>query len=339
MKRYNNIYEKICTIENLENAHRNARKDKAYYKEVKMVNSDPKFYLTEIQKKLLNQSYEVSKYTTSLIRDKGKERELMKLPYYPDRIIQWAIMLQIEDILCKTMTSFTCASLKDRGIHKAPSLVRKFMRNKDNTKYCLKIDIRKFYPSIDHKILKNLLRRKFKDKKLLELLDKIVDSTQGDKGIPIGSYLSQYFANFYLTYFDHWLKETQKVECVVRYMDDIVVLHSSKDFLHALKRKMDEYLKYNLLLDIKDNWQIFPTGVRGVDFVGYRHFYGYTLLGNKTCKSFKKKMISILENIKAGVGISFKDICSVNSYKGWLKWCDSYRLIAKYVKPIEDCFV
>lgn len=335
MKRYGNIYPKIYDMENLKEAHRNARKDKTYYKEVKMVDSDPEKYLGEIQDMLKNQTYEVSEYSTQTISDKGKERELMKLPYFPDRIVQWAIMIQIEAVFHQVFTNFTCASLKNRGIHKASELLTGYMKDVPGTSYCLKIDISKFYPNINHAILKKLLRRKFKDADLIGLLDKIIDSIPGNKGVPIGSYLSQYLANFYLAYFDHWLKENMGVKYVIRYMDDVVVLHHSKDFLHWLKRKMDDYLQENLELKIKDNWQIFPTGTRGVDFVGYRHFYGFKLLRKKTCKRFKRKMLDILNKIRKGISITYKDWCAFNSYKGWLMWCNSFRLALKYAVPLQ----
>lgn len=335
MKRYGNIYPKIYDMENLKEAHRNARKDKLFYKEVKMVDSDPEYYLGEIQKMLKNKTYEVSEYSVQVIWDKDKERELMKLPYFPDRIIQWAIMIQIEDVFHQVFTNFTCASLKNRGIHKASKLVSGYMKDKPGTAYCLKIDISKFYPNINHEILKQLLRRKFKDAELLELLDKIIDSIPGEAGVPIGSYLSQYLANFYLAYFDHWLKEEMGVQYVVRYMNDVVILHHSKEFLHWLKDKMDEYLQENLKLKIKDNWQIFPTGTRGVDFVGYRHFYGYKLLRKKTYKRFKQQILNILKKVKKGISITYRDWCAFNSYNGWLMWCDSFRLSLKYCVPLQ----
>lgn len=335
MKRYGNIYEKIHDIDNLKLAHKNARKDKLYYKEVQMVDSDEEYYLKQIQDMLINEEYEVSDYVISIINDKGKERQLCKLPYFPDRIIQWAVMLQIEHIFMEVFTNFTCASIKDRGIHKASRLIDTYMEDVQGTQYCLKIDVSKFYPNMDHDILKFLLRKKFKDKKLLELLDRIIDSTPGNKGVPIGSYLSQFFANFYLAYFDHWLKEEKGIKYVVRYMDDVVILHHSKDFLHSLKREMDEYLWKELKLKIKDNWQVFPTGIRGIDFVGYRHFYGFKLLRKTTCKRFKTQMIRIKTKCDAGGKLTYSEWCSANSYKGWLMWCDSYRLSEKYIVPIQ----
>lgn len=335
MKRYGNIYDKICDMDNLRLAHKNARKDKSHYKAVQMVDSNPDYYLKQIQDMLVNKTYSVSPYTYRKIMDKGKERELAKLPYFPDRIIQWAIMLQLEPIFKSVFTNFTCASLKKRGIHKASRLTDKYMNDRQGTAYCLKIDVNKFYPNINHEILKAMLRKKFKDNDLLELLDIIIDSVPGEKGVPIGSYLSQYLANFYLAYFDHWLKEIKRVKYIVRYMDDITIYNESKEFLHALLRDMEEYLQRELKLSIKDNWQVFPTDIRGVDFVGYRHFYGYKLLRKSTCKGFKRKMLNIKKKIQKGLNISYSEWCSANSYKGWLNWCDGFRLAQKYLAPLK----
>ena len=327
MKRHGNIYEKIYSMDNLRLAHRNAKRDKSHYREVKMVDSNPEFYLKIIQDMLDSETYQVSAYKVSKINDKGKERELYKLPYFPDRIIQWAIMLQIEPIFMEVFTGFTCASIGGRGIHKASKLLDRYMKDKDGTQYCLKIDVKKFYPNIDHTILKSLLRRKIKDTQLLSILGKVIDSMPGGKGVPIGSYLSQYFGNFYLAYFDHWLKETVKIRYVIRYMDDVVILHSSKLFLHETVREIKRYLMSELKLSLKENWQVFPTAIRGIDFVGYRHFYGYKLLRKSTCKSFKGKMLSLkrLDNL------SDYDRLSIFSYLGWLKWCDGWRLREKYI--------
>lgn len=130
-------------MDNLRLAHQNAREDKLFYKEVKMVDSDPDKYLSMIREMLLNETYQVSEYTISIINDKGKERELAKLPYFPDRIIQWAIMLQVEDIFLKTFCSHTCSSIPGRGIKEAYILTTKYMKDRINTKYCLKIDVSK----------------------------------------------------------------------------------------------------------------------------------------------------------------------------------------------------
>ena len=332
MKRYNDIFPKIVDMENLKEAFKNAKKGKSHYHEVKMVAKDPDFYLSKIQEMLINGTYETSKYETFIKNDKGKESEIYKLPFYPDRIIHWAIMLQIEPIFMKTFTTFTNASLKDRGIHRTLDQLDKMLLDKEGTKYCLKIDVEKFFPNINHDILKELLRKKFKDKLLLNLLDEIIDSIDGEKGVPIGNYLSQYFANFYLAYFDHWLKETKKCKYVLRYMDDIVILHGDKNFLHQLRKDISVYLDKNLNLKLKDNWQVYPVDSRGIDFVGYKTFRKYKLLRKSTYKRMKTKCIKLEKKSL----LSFSDFCSVNSYLGWIKWCNGHNLSKKYIIKLLD---
>lgn len=332
LKRIGNVFEKICTVENIKNAHNHARRDKTHYTSVKRVDANLDACVNSIHDMLVNHTYKVSQkdYSVTTINDKGKERELWKLPYYPHRIIQWAIMLQVERDFLSSFTSFTCASIPGRGIARAHKLMQRYLRDIEGTKYCLKIDIRHFYPSIDHAILKQLLRRKFKDADLLWLLDTIIDSGNA-VGLPIGSYLSQYLANYYLTGFDHWLKEVKGVKYVIRYADDIVVLGDDKKALHKLFDDMQTYLNDILHLTVKGNWQIFPVDARGVDFVGYRFFHGYTLLRKSTCKRMKAKLKSVDWKVSEYGTLTYRQWCQINSYRGWLKWCDGYRLSEKYL--------
>jgi hypothetical protein len=186
-----------------------------------------------------------------------------------------------------------------------------------------------------HKTAPLKYRVLFKDNDLLWLLDEIIDSTPGDKGIPIGNYLSQYSGNFYLSSFDHWLKEVKGIKYYYRYMDDIVILSDSKEHLHQLRKEIDEYFRTELKLKIKENWQVFPTFSRGIDFVGYRIFLGYSLLRKTTCKQMKVKMVKIRKKVEGGQEMNHSEWCSINSYKGWLMHCDSYRLSMKYIEPIQ----
>ena len=117
-------------------------------------------------------------------------------------------------------------------------------------------------------------------------------------------------------------------------MDDIVIFGSSKEELHQLFSEVQRYFKEELQLKIKDNWQIFPTYVRGVDFLGYRTFLNYTLLRKSTCKSMKAKLSRIRVKVESGNMMNYSEWCSINSYKGWLKHCDSFRLEQKYVTPL-----
>ena len=211
---------------------------------------------------------------TFIKHDSGKDREIFKLSYFPDRICQWAILQVIEPYLVKNFIKNTYSAIPGRGIHLAlHDIDQAVQHDVPGTQYCLKIDARKYYPSINHDILKKKYRRLFKDDDLLWLLDEIIDSTPGDTGIPIGNYLSQYSGNFYLSSFDHWMKEVKHVKYYYRYMDDIVILGSDKKELHKPLLEIKEYFRKELKLTVKDNWQVFPTFVRGIDFVGYRTFF------------------------------------------------------------------
>ena len=336
MKRYGNLYSKVYDMENLKLAHKNAQKGKGWYKEVKMINENPEYYLKILQDMLINKTYDTSEYETFMKNDSGKQRKIYKLPYFPDRICQWAILQVIEPMLLKNFIADTYSAIPGRGIHLALHRIEKAIQNDVvGTQYCLKLDAKKYYPSINHEILKNKYRKLFKDKDLMWLIDEIIDSTPGDTGIPIGNYISQYSGNFYFSEFDHWIKEVKHIKYYFRYMDDIVILGKSKEELHQLRKEIDEYFKTKMKLKIKENWQVFPTVVRGVDFVGYRTFLNYKLLRKSTCKSLKTKMNKIKKKIKSGKSMNYSEWCSINSYKGWLIHCDSYRLHKKYIKPLE----
>lgn len=355
MKRYGNLYEQIYSMDNLRKAHKNARKGKGWYEEVKEVDANIEVYLKQLQEMLINHTYHTSNYEKFIKKENGKEREIFKLPYFPDRICQWAILQVIEPYLMRHMTKNTYSALPKRGIHKALHDVQEAMwKDVPNCQYCLKLDVRHYYPSINHDILKAKFRRLFKDAELLWLLDEIIDSictaniedlrniwlldedVDPETGIPIGNYLSQYCGNFYLSSFDHWLKEEKRVKHTFRYMDDVVIFGSSKEELHKLQKEIALYFKTELRLTIKGNWQIFPSYVRGVDFVGYRTFLNYTLLRKSSCKNFKAKMVKIRKKTANGQMMNYSEWCSVNSYKGWLKHCDSYRLQKKYIEPIQS---
>ena len=295
-----------------------------------MVDAETDKYIDAIYETLKNKTYHTSEYDI-FERDDGKKvREIYKLPYYPDRIVHWAIMLVIEPLLIKHLTADTYSAIPDRGMHYGMKRVKQDLKDKEGCMYCLKLDIRKYYPSIDHDILKSQYRKLFKDKDLLWLIDEIIDSAE--TGVPIGNYLSQWSGNLYLSWFDHWMKEVRRVKYYHRYMDDIVVFGPSKAYLRELFRDMRHYLKDNLKLTIKHNWQIFPTFVRGVDFLGYRFFDGYVLTRKEICKRMKHKARRIVKKAT----ITPSDMCSIASYYGWLVHCDGYRLTQKYIIPVKE---
>lgn len=319
MKRINNLYSSIISIENLQLADAIAQLGKKDQRGVQLHNRNAFVNISLLHESLVEKKYKTSPYTRFFIRD-PKEREIFRLPYYPDRIVHHAIMNILEEHFVKMFTADTYSCIKGRGVHLAVRKLHAAMRKDvSGTQYCLKLDIRKFYPSVDHDILKQLLRRKFKDADLLSLLDEIIDSAPG---LPIGNYLSQYLSNFYLTYFDHWLKEDQSVKYYFRYADDMVILSDNKPYLHSKLAVIREYLSRNLKLEVKGNYQVFPVEDRGIDFGGYHIYHKYILLRKSNKKRFARA-------VAKGKG---RD--SIASYLGWAKHCNSKNLIKKLLHEV-----
>lgn len=359
MKRTGYLYEEIYELENLKTAHRNARKDKLFYEEVKMIDDNEWYYLREIQSMLREERYKTSEYSVFYKTDYGKTRKIYKLPYYPDRIAQWALIQVISPYILFRLTDDTYSAVPGMGSHRCLRNVKRAMVNDmKGCKYCLKFDIKHYYQTIDHEILKQKYSHIFKDKKLLSMIGEIIDSIEtadeedkdrvitmygrksGMVGIPIGNHLSQYSGNLYLSDFDHWVKEQKHVKYYFRYMDDIVIFGENKDYLWKLFWEIKEYMR-SLRLVIKDNYQIFPSYVRGVDFVGYRIFGDYVLLRDRTKRKFQRKMKGISKSIGWYDRISYNEWCSASSYEGILKHCNSFGLRKRYlsyVSPYKEQF-
>jgi retron-type reverse transcriptase len=315
MKRIGNLYEKIYSIDNLILAHKNARKRKKNLLQINMVNKNPQL-LNELSEALKNKTYKTSKYRVHTINDNGKEREIAVLPYYPDRIVHWAIMQVIEPLFIRNFIYDTYAAIPNRGPHKACKKI--FQSNED---YCLKFDIKKYFSNIDHKTLKSLLEKRFKDKDLLWLLGELIDSYNG---IPIGNYTSQYFGNFYLSEFDHWCKETLRINQYYRYMDDVIIL-GKKEELHKAFIEIKKYIN-GLKLEIKNNHQIYPINSRGINFGGYVIFKNHIMLRKTIYKRIRRL---------ASKKFTKKVFRTAMSYKGWVNYCDGYKLYNKYINPIR----
>lgn len=311
MKRKGYLYDKICAKANIELAIKNSQKGKKKSKQVVEFNNNYQNNLGTLFNLLKDEKYIISDYKVKYIKDGNKIRELKILPYFPDRIIQHCILQIINPILLKTFPTNTYSAIKGRGIHKCLYKLKSVINNYD---YCLKLDIKKYYENIDNEILKSFLLKKFKDKQLLNLLFHIIDK---EAGCVIGSYLSQWFGNFYLSYFIHYLNSKKDIKVFV-YMDDIVILGNDKQLLYNLKLEIIDYLKTKLKLELS-NYQVFPVS-KGIDFLGYRIFKTRTLIRKRIKLNFIK-MTKINYNEK-----------SINSYKSWFSHANCINLQQKYIK-------
>lgn len=316
MKRHNHLFELVTSYSNLWAAYINARKGKTHYREVKLMDKNPEHYVSNLQKLLLTETFKNSEYEVFTRVTGGKERQIYKLPFYPDRVLHHAIVQIMMPIWMNLLIRDTYATIPKRGIHDGVKRVKSALKDTRNTQYCLKLDIKKYYPSINHDILKSILRRKVKDEWMMRLLEEIIDSADG---IPIGNYVSQWLGNIYLAYFDHFVKEDLGVKYYFRYADDLVLLHSNKQHLRSLKIDIEHYLNQYLDLRIKENWQIFPVNIQGIDFLGYRFYHNYTLVRKSIVKRFKKK----IKNHKASKQTE-------SAYWGWFKHANTFNLQTKY---------
>lgn len=326
MKRYGWLYEKAFSKENIKEAILRASKGKRKRIVVMRILLDIDHYVDEIYNMMWSYSFTPSPYTKKTIKDgaSGKIRELSKPLFYPDHIIHWCIYLTLYPILVKSLIPKTYSSLKGRGQIYGQRFIKKQLRNKRATKYYLKVDIRKFYPSVNTDKLMIMLERKTKDKKMLNLIHSILKM---ENGLPIGMILSQLLANYYLSDIDM----TFNSKYYNRYADDIVIFGSNKRKLHQVRKKLSmELAKKDLVL--KDNYQIYKTDLEPLDYMGYR-FYRDKVTLRKRIMYRMDKNVTRWDKCHSAI-----NACRVTSYMGWIKNTDSYHLYLERIRPRVDFY-
>jgi len=326
MKRIGNLYDQVCSQDNLYLACNKAKSGKSNSYGVKLFEKNLEANINQLHAELVNGTYKTSEYSIFTITD-PKVRTVYRLPFR-DRVVHHAIMNVMEPIWVSVFISQSYACIKGKGINGVLKTIKRDLNEVEKTTYCLKLDIKKFYPSVDHEILKSIIRKKIKDTKLLNLLDGIIDSAPG---VPIGNYLSQFFANLYLSYFDHYLKEDKKVKYYYRYADDIVILAPDKPYLQSLLIDISEYMTVRLNLQVKGNYQVFPVDDRGIDFVGYVFRHTHILMRKSIKKRFCRKAAKL--NKKMLDPKQYK--MQISPWLGWAKHCNSKNLQKKILKHEE----
>lgn len=330
--------EDVANIGNLTIAHARAKKGKSFYTSVQAFEENKAELLQQLHDQLIDGTYRTSPYRKEIINDAGKNRLIAKLPYYPDRIVHWAIMLQLEDAFMRRFTADTHAAIPERGTHTALYRVRSALQSDpEGTKFCLKLDIKKYFPHINHAVLKDQMSKLVGDYRLLRLIFEIIDSEP--EGVPIGNYLSQYFANLYLSWFDVWVHTNLHVKHYVRYMDDIVIFGDSSEELRRIFREVQWYFMRNLYVEIKDNWQIFPVKDRYIDFIGYRIKANIVMLRKSTWLRLQRTCRAVLKTLKANEPLTDSMRSSIMAYVGWGVHCSRQvrlKIYARCFAPIIE---
>jgi len=289
MQRAAHLFESILSGKNLKLAFSNAAKGKRSHADVRSFGDHLPERIKQMSHLLRDGEFPLGRFHQFLIRD-PKER-VITAPCFDERVLHHAIMNVCEPVFDRWLINDTYACRKGKGrevaIARAASFSKRF-------EWYLKLDIRKYFDSISHSTLQRLLRRRFKDQRLLQLLDQIIGCYRGTigYGLPIGSLTSQHLANFYLGWFDRFVKETLRIRGYVRYMDDMILWHDDRAALRRLETQCVAFLAETLSLEPKP--MIFQRTAGGVDFLGCRIFPTHVALSRRSKRRWRNR-VRILE--------------------------------------------
>ena len=270
-KTIRNEFDKKLSYENLMKAHKLSRKGKGYRKEIILFNLKQEEYIMWLYEKLKTGTYKHSGYAVFYVTE-PKLRKIEKSKYI-DRIVhRFVVDNFLEPYFVPTFLNTSYACLKGRGMHTACIEVQKAMKHLSRTwgrYYILKMDVRKYFQNIDKDILYKILNKKIQDNKLLWLLKEIIYSNEGKKGLAIGNYTSQMFANIYLNEIDQYVKNNLKCKYYFRYLDDSIAMFKTKEEAKIALERITVFLKDRLELELNEKTQIFKN-TQGINFCGYK---------------------------------------------------------------------
>jgi len=310
VKTYKGLFEKIVSFENLLLAAKQAQRGKRMKIDVAKFNFGLEGELLRIQDELKARTYKPGNYRHFYVND--PKRRLISAAPYRDRIVHHAFCNIVDPIFDKTFIEHSYACRLNKGTHRALDKCQSFLRA---NQYVLQCDISKYFPSIDHRVLFCIIARKIKDKKVLWLARLIIESTESEKGLPIGNLTSQFFANLYLNELDYFVKFDLKEKYYLRYMDDFLIFGNNKTPLVYIKQRIREFLEKNLLLNLHPKKSVVFPARLGVDFCGFRIFKDYRRLRKTNVKFFIKRMRKMQELFRQR-RIEIKDIS--HSLRCWI---------------------
>ena len=268
--------EEIFTFKNLYEAYKGCRKSKQHKGEVVRFEANLSLNITELMNDLISKKYKLGKYRIFLIYE-PKKRVIEALPFKDRVVIKCFCDVILRDKIEKKLIYDNAACRIDKGTTFAIKRLEKFLKDeyrkeKNNNIYYLKCDITKYFPSIDHEILLNLLKKiGFSDDEMW-MIEKLVKEqpNEANIGLPLGNQSSQWFALLYLNVIDRFVKEVLKIKGYIRYMDDMILIHRDKKYLQYCLKEIENKCTNDLKLSLNQKTQIGMVK-NGIDFLGYRH--------------------------------------------------------------------
>ena len=338
MKRIGYLYEKIVSVDNCREAILDASKGKMKRKKVQHVLAHLEEYAIDLSERLQRLDF-LTPYTTRVINDglSGKERELQIPNFYPDQCAHHAIVRIMQPIFQKSTYHWSCANIPGRGIdHASKGVERATKRDLKHAKYCVKMDIRKFYPSIPHDLLKARLRTKIKDEKALAIIGEVIDSHS--PGLPIGNYTSPWLAEFFLQPLDWFIKQELGIRHYIRYADDLVLIDNNKKKLRKALYAVKDYVE-KLGMTLKPDYQLFRIQQNGkgrkIDFVGRCFGRGYTTIRKRRALALMRQSRYIRKLERAKLPIPYRIAAGFLSRSACFKHTNSYAMKRKYYDTVN----
>ena len=329
-KTIRNVYYKNLTYEKLLKAHLDARKGKGSRKEIILFNLKQEEYIKYLLERLENKTYKHGGYTVFYVTE-PKLRKIEKSKYM-DRIVhRWLVDNILKPYFIPRFIQTTYACIEGRGMHKACLDMQEMMKHCTriwNNYYILKMDIAKYFDNIDKKILLDILEKRIKDKDVMWLINEILYANKREKGLEIGNYTSQMFANIYLNEYDWYVKRNLHIKYFSRYMDDsILLVKTKKEAIQALEN-IKRFLKENLNLELNSKTQIFKSS-QGVNYCGYKINEYRLKIRDKGKKKLKKKIKYLIYEIKNGKMTSKDAKRYLAGHLGYLKIANTRNLELK----------
>lgn len=318
MKRLKNLSEITASRSNVElavrNARRNRNKKNALVRDMKRFMADYENNVKEVMGILSTGDWHIAGYKSFQRKEHGKVRNIDWNPSFRDNVIQHALFNTVGKALVGTFIADTFSGIEGRGMHHGMTRVfDRIQTYRGRPLYIYKADIHHYYESVDNGLLKQMIARKIKDGVILKLLCALIDSHPN--GLPIGNYLSQLLANFYLNETDHWA--VSDGYDYFRYCDDLVVLSDSKERLHSFHDELQSRLK-RMGLHVKPSFQIFPIErTNGLDFMGFSMTRDSVRLRKRIERNFRRSASAFVANPCEHT------MQSIMSYYGWTKWLTS----------------
>lgn len=335
MKSYRHLYEEFISSENILEAIINASRGKRNRAIMREMYFDTDYWTPIIQRWALTFKNPVH-HPVEIYDGITRKKRTIVCPTNKEQVIHHMICNILKPIFMKGMYKHSYGSIPERGGLAGKKAIEKWLKHdRKNCKYVLKLDIKKFFESVPHDILKANLRRIIKDEAFLKILFEVIDASE--VGLPLGFYTSQWLANWYLQGLDHYIKEELGASHYIRYMDDMVIFGSNKRKLHRMKQEIEKYLNEKLGLQLNRKWQVFRFDHikegkhygRDLDFMGFRFFCDRTIMR----KSIMLKASRKARHMKKKRRVNVYDCRQMLSYLGWTSHTNTYGFYTEYIKP------